>query len=141
MYFTPLLHHVTSTIARRELLEDTKMLRRCQERRTLIMTEAVLINEEKPSLNSQAEGCDRLLKIFIHWLLSHYNYLTRNLLVFFCINRCSVSMAKVIVVCFLMSECILYTLVIIVIYVFRLLYALIDRYDYEDCNFGKITLN
>ena len=32
----------------------------------LRMTEAVLIKDLKPSINSQEEGCDRLLKIFKH---------------------------------------------------------------------------
>ena len=59
-------HHKIQKIPRKDLLEDTSVLATVPDRRKLIMTEAVIIKEKKPSLNSQAEGCDRLIKIFVH---------------------------------------------------------------------------
>lgn len=58
--------HNISKIPRKSLLAATTILRHCPQKRNLIMTEAVLIKELKPNLNSQEEGCDRLLKIFKH---------------------------------------------------------------------------
>ena len=58
--------HGIAKVPRKELLESTTILRRCNKKRTLIMTEAILIKEKKPVINSQQEGCDRLLKIFKH---------------------------------------------------------------------------
>ena len=58
-------HNVLRT-PRRDLLSCTKVLATTGDRRKLIMTEAVLIKELKPSLNSQDEGCNRILKIFKH---------------------------------------------------------------------------
>ena len=50
--------HEINKIPRKELLDDT--------RRKLFLAEAILIKQENPCLNSQAERCDRLLKIFVH---------------------------------------------------------------------------
>ena len=58
--------HAIPKIPRKQLLAATKILKYCPKRRNLIMTEAVLIKDLKPNLNSQEEGCDRLLKIFKH---------------------------------------------------------------------------
>ena len=58
--------HGVLRLKRRNLMEMTKVLRHETERKRLVMSEAVLIKEKKPSLNSQEEGCDRLLKIFKH---------------------------------------------------------------------------
>ena len=63
-------HHVEKHGARRvaknDLIESTSILRSCQSKGRLRMTEAILIKELKPTLNSQDEGCERLLKIFKH---------------------------------------------------------------------------
>ena len=58
-------HNILRT-PRRDLLSCTKVIAANADRRKLIMTEAVLIKENKPSLNSQEEGCNRILKIFKH---------------------------------------------------------------------------
>lgn len=58
--------HNIRRIPKADLLESTTILRTCHNRRKLIMTEAILIKELKPCLNSQDEGCNRLLKIFKH---------------------------------------------------------------------------
>ena len=59
--------HAIQKTTRRELLLKTKNLRPCSERRKLVMTEAIIIiDKKKPVLNSQEEGCDRLLKTFKH---------------------------------------------------------------------------
>jgi hypothetical protein len=58
--------HEIVRIPRRDLIKDVTILRSCPSKRDLIFTEAILIKSEKPSLNSQAEGCDRLLKLFKH---------------------------------------------------------------------------
>lgn len=58
--------HNRSRVPRDELLKDVKVVARCNERRRLVMTEAMVIKQENPGLNSQAEGCDKLLKIFVH---------------------------------------------------------------------------
>lgn len=58
--------HSQSKVTRQELINCTTILRSCNTKRQLIMTEAVLIKELQPDLNSQEEGCDRLLKIFKH---------------------------------------------------------------------------
>ena len=58
--------HNINRIPKNELLEATTILRSCQLKRKLIMTEAILIKELKPSLNLQEEGCNKLIKIFKH---------------------------------------------------------------------------
>jgi hypothetical protein len=59
-------HHDINRIPRRDLINDVKILRTCSLKRDLIFTEAILIKTKRPALNSQAEGCDRLLKLFKH---------------------------------------------------------------------------
>ena len=51
-------------VPREELLKDVTVVARCNDRRRLIKTEAIIIKEEGPALHTQAEGYDRLLKIF-----------------------------------------------------------------------------
>ena len=58
--------HDINRIPRRDLIKDVKILRSCSSRRDLVFTESILIKMEQPALNSQAEGCDRLLKLFKH---------------------------------------------------------------------------
>ena len=58
--------HNIQRIPRRELLESTEVLATCNIKRKLVMTEAIFIKDMKPALNSQDEGCNRLLKIFKH---------------------------------------------------------------------------
>jgi len=59
-------HHGFSKVCKGELLEATKVLRYCSDRRELFTTEALMIKDLRPSLNSQEEGSERLLKIFRH---------------------------------------------------------------------------
>ena len=59
-------HHKMKRITKNDLIASTRVLRACNSRSKLRMTEAILIKEFKPQLNSQDEGCDRLLKIFKH---------------------------------------------------------------------------
>ena len=58
--------HGIRRIAKNDLIASTNVLRSCCSKGRLRMTEAVLIKELRPQLNSQEEGCDRLLKIFKH---------------------------------------------------------------------------
>jgi hypothetical protein len=58
--------HDIQRIPRRDLIKDVSILKTCSSKRDLIFTEAILIKTENPSLNSQAEGCNRLLKLFKH---------------------------------------------------------------------------
>ena len=58
--------HNILKIPRKEILMDTSVLATCMDRRRLIMTEAVLIKDKRPTLNSQTEGCEKLIKIFVH---------------------------------------------------------------------------
>jgi hypothetical protein len=44
------------------MLKDVDVLKTIQDKRDLIFTEAILIKTLKPSLNSQNEGADRILK-------------------------------------------------------------------------------
>ncbi len=53
-------------VTRAELLQATTVLKTCNIRKTLTMTEAMIIKELKPQRNCQEEGCHRLLKIFKH---------------------------------------------------------------------------
>jgi len=58
--------HNINKIPKTDLIQCVDILRQCSSRRELIMTEAILIKDMKPSLNSQQEGCERLLKVFKH---------------------------------------------------------------------------
>jgi len=58
--------HGYTRVTKAELLSGVKILRYGTSKRELIMTEAVLIKQERPTLNSQDEGADRILKIFKH---------------------------------------------------------------------------
>jgi len=58
--------HNYSRVTKAELLNSIKILRSCTTKQELIMTEAVLIKQERPTLNSQDEGAERILKIFKH---------------------------------------------------------------------------
>jgi len=58
--------HNYSRVTKAELLNSIKVLRSCATKQELIMTEAVLIKQERPTLNSQEEGAERILKIFKH---------------------------------------------------------------------------
>ena len=58
--------HGITRIPKRDLLETTKVLKTCNSVGHMRMTESMLIKELKPTLNSQEEGCDLLLKIFKH---------------------------------------------------------------------------
>ena len=58
--------HGVARIGRRALLESVTVLCSISDRRRLIMTEAMMIKQNKPQLNSQEEGSTRLLKIFKH---------------------------------------------------------------------------
>jgi len=58
--------HDIVRVARRELVDDVTILRSCTNKRDLIYCEAILIKENRPPLNAQNEGCERILKIFNH---------------------------------------------------------------------------
>lgn len=58
--------HNVSRIPRRDLIKDVTILRACSSKRDIIFIEAILIKTKRPALNLQAEGCDRLLKLFKH---------------------------------------------------------------------------
>ena len=49
-----------------DLVSSTKILGSSNNKGRLRMLEAIMIKDMKPSLNSQEEGCERLLKIFKH---------------------------------------------------------------------------
>ena len=59
-------HSVTGTIYRRKLLQSVKVLKSEENKQKLILTEAVLIKDLRPTLNSQEEGADKILNIFKH---------------------------------------------------------------------------
>ena len=58
--------HNIQKILRKDILKDTTVLATCMDRRKLIMSEAVIIKEKRPTLNSQNEGSERIIKIFVH---------------------------------------------------------------------------
>ena len=58
--------HKINKVPRRDLLDSPTVLMYDKDKRKLVMLEALLMKEKRPSLNSQSEGCDRILKIFIH---------------------------------------------------------------------------
>lgn len=47
-----------------EILNNTEVLSRCHDRHELIILEALYIKQEKPTINLQNEGSQRVLKIF-----------------------------------------------------------------------------
>ena len=49
-------------VPREELLKDVRIVARCNDRRRLIMTEAIIIKEERPALISQTEDAIGYLK-------------------------------------------------------------------------------
>lgn len=58
--------HSITKISTNDLLADVKILKNCSDKRDLVIYEALLIKMHKPSLNSQTEFSDKLLKIFRH---------------------------------------------------------------------------
>jgi len=58
--------HNLQRVTKAQLMAGVKILRRCNTKRELVMTEAVLIKELRPKLNAQDEGAERVLKIFKH---------------------------------------------------------------------------
>ena len=58
--------HKLYKVHRRDLFDSTTVLTHDNDKRKLVMLEALLIKEKRPNLNSQAEESDRNLKIFIH---------------------------------------------------------------------------
>ena len=58
--------HGINRVTKKDLISNVKILESCSNKGKLRMTEAICIKELKPNLNSQEEGCDRLLKIFKH---------------------------------------------------------------------------
>ena len=58
--------HRENRVPRSELLAQAKVIDFCNEKRRLIFLEAIYIKTERPELNSQTEGSDRILKIFVH---------------------------------------------------------------------------
>jgi len=58
--------HSFQKVLKSEILESVKVLKTCHNRRELFMTEAMMIKDMHPTLNSQEEGSERLLKIFRH---------------------------------------------------------------------------
>ena len=59
-------HGVSGTIHRRDLLASTSILRTVPDKRKLVLSEAIHIKVDKPSLNAQNEGADKILNIFKH---------------------------------------------------------------------------
>jgi len=58
--------HQFQKITKEEILASTKILKSCTNYRELFTTEAILIKDLRPQLNSQEEGSERILKIFRH---------------------------------------------------------------------------
>ena len=61
-----LQHHKISKISSAELTKDVTVLKSCPDKRDLTIYEAILIKMKRPTLNSQTEFSDKLLKIFKH---------------------------------------------------------------------------
>ena len=59
-------HGVSGTIPRRDLLASTTVLRSVMDKRKLVLSEAIHIKQDKPTLNAQNEGADKILNIFKH---------------------------------------------------------------------------
>ena len=58
--------HSITKIDRQKLIDKTQILLSVNDKKKLVMSEAILIKSNNPSLNAQEEGADRLLKIFKH---------------------------------------------------------------------------
>ena len=72
-------------LPRRQLLDKTELIAMDRDKRCLVTLEALLIKEKKPSLNSQAEGRDWLLKIsYVYCIFPIWNK-PCAVNVFFCI--------------------------------------------------------
>ena len=56
--------HNIAKIITAELLSDVKVIGYSLDKRNLILLEAILIKNKTPTINSQKEGCDSLLKFF-----------------------------------------------------------------------------
>ena len=54
--------HQRTKVPREELFKDVRGVARCNDRRRLIMTEAIIIKEERPALNSQLKDATGYLK-------------------------------------------------------------------------------
>ena len=59
------LHNI-NTIKTADLIPHVKILHKSADRRNLILTEAIYIKQERPNLNAQNEGSEKILKIFKH---------------------------------------------------------------------------
>ena len=53
-----------STLNRKELTENTKILKYCHDSTRLLITEALLIRNKRPTLNNQTTGLDRTFNLF-----------------------------------------------------------------------------
>ena len=58
--------HGIDKITTAELLQNVTILKQCNNKRELMFYEALFIKSLKPTLNSQTEFSDKLLKIFKH---------------------------------------------------------------------------
>lgn len=59
-------YHQVSRTTTAELLQNVDILYTSSSKRDLVLIEAIYIKKLHPALNSQNEGCDRILKIFKH---------------------------------------------------------------------------
>ena len=59
-------HNIAAKVTTAELLSDVKVIGYSLDKRNLIFLEAILIKNKTPTINSQKEGCDSLLKFFKH---------------------------------------------------------------------------
>ena len=59
-------HHSIQKVTTAELLKDVTIIQNASSKRDLIITEALLIKNRRPTINMQSEFNDKLLKIFIH---------------------------------------------------------------------------
>jgi len=57
--------HHNSNITGKQMIPNVSILRRCNDRRDLIILEALMIKEFKPVINIQADDFNRTLKIFV----------------------------------------------------------------------------
>ena len=58
--------HNIAKVTTAELLSDVKVIGYSFDKRYLIFLESILIKNLTPTINSQKEGCDSLLKFFKH---------------------------------------------------------------------------
>ena len=56
--------HDVNKVKTKELMESVKVLMRGSDRQELLIMEALMIKERRPTINSQEEGRDRILRIF-----------------------------------------------------------------------------